>query len=107
MKVQFHDPEEFLAEVRRDAERVDRKIVRVTIRRRYRPPFVTMSVIATAVVSPTVITLDHRVGETFSGDGHDSDLVTKATATIDKVTRVLNEIGLEVRPGVFEPNSGE
>ncbi|HEX4613617.1 MAG TPA: hypothetical protein VH092_35875, partial [Urbifossiella sp.] len=66
--VAFHDPEEFLAELRQDRERIDRAILRVTVRRRYGSPFVTVSVVATAAVEGVLVKLEQRIGEAFAGD---------------------------------------
>ena len=46
--VNFHDPDEFMTEIRFDKDRIDRGILRITVRRRYGNPFVTVSVVAMA-----------------------------------------------------------
>lgn len=105
MKVQFTDPEEFLDEVRRDTGLIDRGIVRVTVRRRVHHPFVALSVVATAAVGPTVVALEHRVGEALGGDP-DPDLSARVGARVDALTRELAGLGLDVRAGVLEPTAG-
>jgi hypothetical protein len=107
MKVSFNDPDEFLREVRIDADRVDRKIVRLTVRRRYQQPFVSVSVYASAVIGQFVVTLDHRLGETFAVEELRATEVGKKVDTVlTRLQRDMTDLGLEVRPGVFEAVEG-
>ncbi len=100
--VSFHDPDEFLAELRLDKERIDRGILRVTVRRRYGSPFTTVSVVATATVEGVLVKLEHRVGEAFAGDEKANGLAEQAQAALDKLTDAGKSLGLDVRAGVFE-----
>ncbi len=100
--VSFHDLEEYLAELRIDKDRIDRGILRVTVRRRYGSPFVTVSVVATATVEGVLVKLEHRVGEAFAGDEKANGLTDKAQAVLDKLTEIGKSLGLDVRAGVFE-----
>ncbi len=102
VKVSFHDAEEFLDELRKDHDRIDRKLLRVTVRRRYAPPFVHVAVVATAVVGNSVVTLEHRVGEVFAGDEAGSPIPGRIQATLDRLAAEAEKLGLEVRAGVFE-----
>lgn len=102
MKVNFHDPDEFLDEVRKDHERVERRIVRITVRWQYVQPFVHVAVIATTVVGNFVVALEHRIGETFAGDEAGSPIPAKVRAALDHLTTEAVKLGLEVRAGVFE-----
>lgn len=98
----FNDPDEFLDEVRRDRNRVARGILRLTVRRRYGNPFVTVAVVASAMIENTVVRLDHRVGEAFAGDEAANGLAAKAQAVLDKLAEAARNLGLEVRAGVYE-----
>ena len=100
--VAFNDPDEYLAEITRDRDRIDRQILRVTVRRRYGEPFVTVSVVATVTVEGTLVKLEHRVGEAFAGDEKANGLTAKTQAILDKLTEAGKALGLEVRAGVFE-----
>lgn len=100
--VSFNDPDEFLAELGRDLERIDRKILRVTVRRRYGQPFVTVAVLATAAVGGTLVKLEHRVGECFAGDERATGLANKTQTALDRLTVAATALGLDVRAGVFE-----
>ena len=102
VKVNFHDPDEFLDELRKDRDRIDRNILRVTVRRRYAPPFVHVAVVATAVVGNTVVTLEQRLGEVFAGDEAGSPIPNKIQTALDRLTAAAVKLGLEVRAGVFE-----
>lgn len=100
--VSFHDPDEFLTELRTDKDRIDRGILRVTVRRRYGSPFVTVSVVATATVEGVLVKLEHRIGEAFAGDEKVNGLTDKAQAALDTLTGAGKSFGLDVRAGVFE-----
>jgi hypothetical protein len=102
LTVGFNDPDEFLDEVRKDIDRIERKILRVTVRRRYAQPFVHVAVVATAVVGNTAIHLEQRIGEAFFGDEKADGLTTKTQAALDKIGEAAKGLGLEVRAGVFE-----
>lgn len=107
MNVLFNDAGEFLAELHLDADKVDRKILRLTIRRRCHQPFVYVSVMGTVVIGRTVVTLDHRLGETFIGeDLKHSEVGNRAEALLARISQAAGELGLEVRAGVFEPAGG-
>jgi hypothetical protein len=100
--VSFHDLEEYLAELRIDKDRIDRGILRVTVRRRYGSPFVTVSVVATTSVEGVLVKLEHRVGEAFAGDEKGNGFTDKIQAALDKLTEAGKSLGLEVRAGVYE-----
>jgi hypothetical protein len=100
--VSFHTPDEFLAELRLDKDRIDRGILRVTVRRRYGNPFVTVSVVATATVGGTLVKLEHRIGDAFAGDEKATGLAEKTQAALDTLTEAGKTLGLDVRAGVFE-----
>lgn len=100
--VSFHDPEEFLAELRLDRDRIDRGILRVTVRHRYGNPFVTVSVVATATVEGVLVKLEQRVGEAIAGDEKANGLTDNAQAALDILTNAGNSLDLDVRAGVFE-----
>lgn len=98
----FNDPDEFLEELRRDRDRVDRQILRLTVRRRYGEPFVVVSVVATARVEGMLVKLEHRVGEAFAGDEKANGLAAKTRLVLDKVSDAAKALGLDVRAGVYE-----
>lgn len=100
--VSFHDLEEYLAELRIDKDRIDRGILRLTVRRRYGSPFVTVSVVATATVEGVLVKLERRIGEAFGGDEKANGLTDKTQAALDTLTETGKSLGLDVRAGVFE-----
>lgn len=100
--ISFHDINEFLAELRLDNDRIDRNILRVTVRRRYGSPFVTVSVVATATIGGVLVKLDHRIGEAFAGDEKATGLTDKTQAALGRLTEAGKSLGLDVRAGVFE-----
>mgnify|MGYP007059567413 CR=1 FL=1 len=68
MKVQFHSVDEFLAEITRDVDRLDRKILRVSIMQRCSHPFLEISMVSTVVVGGVVVRLDRRIDSCFFCD---------------------------------------
>ena len=100
--VVFNDQEEFLTEIRQDRDRIERQILRLTVRRRYGNPFVTISVVATVAIADTVVKLDQRVGEVFVGDEKAKGLEGKIEAILVKMTDAGKALGLDVRAGVYE-----
>ena len=100
--VSFYDLGEYLAELRLDKDRIDRGILRVTVRRRYGSPFVTVSVVATVTVEGLLVKLEHRIGEAFAGDEKANGLTDKAQVALDTLTEAGKSLGLDVRAGVFE-----
>lgn len=98
----FNDPDEFLDEIRKDQDRIDRKILRVTVRRRYGEPFVTISVVATAMIEGLIVKLEHRIGESFPGDEKANGISTKTQAILDKLTEAGKSLELDLRTGVYE-----
>ena len=100
--VSFHDLDEYLAELRIDKDRIDRGILRVTVRRRYGSPFVTVYVVATATIDGTLVKLEHRVGEAFAGDEKANGITDKAQTALDTLAEAGRSLGLDVRAGVFE-----
>lgn len=103
MKVQFHAVEEFLAEITKDADRVEGRILRVTVLRRFHDPFVHIFLLATTVVGGVIVRLDHRLGECFAMDATaTAEVGKKAEALVARLDRAARELGLEVRAGVVE-----
>jgi hypothetical protein len=102
LTVSFHDPDEFLEEVGRDRGKVERNILRLTVRRRYGEPFVTVTVVATAVIEGVVVKLEHRIGEAFAGDEKATGLAIKTKTVLDKLSGAGKALGLEARAGVYE-----
>ncbi|MCI0462771.1 MAG: hypothetical protein L0Z62_37970 [Gemmataceae bacterium] len=103
MKVQFHAVEEFLAEIARDKEQIDRGILRISILRRFHDPFVHLFLLATAVVGGIVVRLDQRLGECFAADAAASaGIGKKGEELMARLGREAEQLGLEVRAGFFE-----
>jgi hypothetical protein len=103
MKVQFHAIEEFLTEITRDRDCIDRRILRITILRRFHDPFVHMFLLATPVVGATVVRLDERLGECFASDATAAaGLGKKGDEFMARLAKEAERLGLEVRTGFFE-----
>jgi hypothetical protein len=99
--VSFHDPDEFLAELRLDEDRIDRDILRITVRRRYGNPFVTVSVVATATIEGTLVKVEVRIGEAFAGDEQASGIAQRTTGVLAQITEGGKSLVLEIRAGVY------
>lgn len=100
--VGFNDTDEFLNELRQDRDHIDRRILRITVRRRYRQPFTGVWVVATATVEGILVKLERRVGESFAGDEATNGLATKTQTILDQLTEAGKSLGLDVRAGVYE-----
>lgn len=102
-KVRFHQVSEFLEELRKDHDKVDRGLVRVTFRTDYSTPMHTASVIASALISGVVVTVERRCGVYMFKDTPESRAVwDTAEANAEAIRKECAELQLEVRSGVFE-----
>ena len=107
MIVRFHTVETFLSELRRDARRIDRNILRVALVRRYSAPITTVTLIATAAVGASAFTLEYRLGEVlFRNCELPPSLLEIGKPILERFTEFAEEVGLEVGPGVYESTGG-
>lgn len=104
--VRFSDPKEFLEELAKDRDHVERRIVRLT--NLYRPsqrvPSVQhLSVVATARVGREVVRLEVYCGDFWYLDKEkDQKVLDKAKALHTTIEEGCARLGLEVRAGVLE-----
>lgn len=118
MKLRFSDPEEFLNELRRsppDAE----PVLRVTVRHQLDPAtrvFRHLTVIATYLRTldhpsspvPLAVTLESYQGEDWGSGWETSTHTHRRTGELlSKLRAAAGELGLECRPGVYEPEEGD
>jgi hypothetical protein len=106
MKVQFHDVDEFLAELEKDREHVDRAIVRLTCLHTSHAelPILYVSVVATAHISGYVIRLDKHAGHYMQHAQTDRQEVhERADEIAGALQSKLESLGLEIRSGILEP----
>ena len=107
MIVRFHTIDQFLNELRRDARLIERRILRVTLRRKYVPPMTTVTLVATAAVGTTAVTYECFLGEVMFRDPTLPPAIHEAgNPILDRFGAFAEEVGLEVRPGVYEPAGG-
>ena len=114
--VKFNFPDEFLEELTKDKALVYQGIVRLTqvFGQEQKILVVThVSVVATAKVGPDVIRMDHRIGSySAPPGGHEvaSDreaVLKKSREALDAVQAKCEQIGLEVRAGIYEPGDSD
>ncbi len=102
--VRFHHPSDFLAELARDVELVDRRIVRVTRgyrRSRLAPTVQLVSVLASYELhGGQVVHLDAACGDWW-GIGDDGAL-RRADEIARRIEDACRDLNLEVRGGVVE-----
>jgi len=106
--IRFCVLEEFLDELEKDADQVERGIVRLTNRYRPRQDISAvrfLSVVATARVGQDILRLEVPCGQLFGIDPHDKEAVEKAEAIRGIIRRTCERLGLEVRAGVLEENA--
>ena len=102
--VRFNAPDEFMAEMAAEVQRIEDKLVRVTLSWRSADHVVAWSVVATLVVAGRIVRLNAACGDYFSGDSVEAEKArTKANATADAIRAEGVRLGLETRAGVFEP----
>ena len=102
--VKFNDTDEFIEELRRDADAVDRKVLRLTFRYRLvdPSPMQSMAVVASAVIAGHVVELEDRCGTFFQQTREADEVRAAAKKRADAIRVAAEELGLEVRSGVFE-----
>lgn len=106
--VRFTEDSEFVAELARDVEAVDRRIVRVSLR--FTPSRVSPAVRHVEVVAGYevdgghVVRMERFVGD-YWGEAFGRDALDAAAAMQQRIVSAATDLGLEVRPGVFDPVS--
>jgi hypothetical protein len=114
MTLHFKDASEFLAELKQappDGEPVLRATVRRQLDRQTRV-FAHLTVVASyvrllardPVPLPLVVTLETYVGQDWGPEFQASEATrARAKALLDRLATAAEELGLEFRPGVYEP----
>jgi len=116
MRVRFHDPGEFLTELRQSPPNVE-PVLRLTVRRRVDPGTGVinhLTVVATYLRQlpqggqplPLVVLLEAYQGEDWGAGFEDSQQTRDRTQSLlARLRAVAGELSLECRPGVYEPPS--
>jgi hypothetical protein len=110
--VRFSDPREFLEELAKDREHIERRIVRLTnfYRPSQRVPSIQhLSVVATARVGRDIIRLEVYCGDLWHLDlsactaqaGRDQPVLDRAKAIHTTIEEGCARLGLEVRAGMI------
>ena len=102
--VNFSHPEDFLEELEKDKEKVDRGIVRLVysfMPSKISPNIQHLRVVATALVAGQVYRLEHYCGDLWRIESQDKPVHDKGT----RVKRLIEErcaaLGLDVRGGAI------
>jgi hypothetical protein len=104
--VKFNSAQEFLKELEKDKDKVERRIVRLVYQwtpSKLSPNIQHLSVVATARVEGEVYRLDRYCGDVWQIDGQDEPVKKKAEETSKVLGEGCAALGLEVRSGCFEP----
>jgi hypothetical protein len=101
--VRFTDVNEFLENLDKDRQHVERRIVRVT--NLYQPSRLTpstqhLSVVATARIAGEIVRLEVYCGDLWHL-GRDDAVIAKATAVQQTLVDACARLDLDVRPGVI------
>lgn len=96
----FTDPREFVEDLARDVELVERKIVRVSkfARPAMQGTVTRVSVHAGAIVADRPVLLETLIGNLW-GTGDDAKVQAAAMAAVNELEHALQAIGLQVRRG--------
>ncbi len=103
--VTFARSSEFLEELEKDADQVDRGIVRVTFLwtpTKQTPNIDHVSLSASCTVQGQLVKLVEPLGLHWYPPAPDSGVMETGKEKRDQLTAKLEEFGLEVRSGVFE-----
>jgi hypothetical protein len=104
-KVRLDFVEDFLAELGKDRELIDRDLVRIMYLTRTEGtlPFRQLFVVATCRVGLDILRLEYRAGEIFGPEHPESSTVVEhAGDTLKKLRTECERLGLEVRSGLLE-----
>lgn len=104
LRVRFTEPQEFLDELKQDRELVEREIVRASkIARPDATRILTnVSVQAGAIVAGRPIVLERYVGALWGERERDEQVHAAASELITQIKTRVEELGLELRPGLTE-----
>ncbi|HTZ62678.1 MAG TPA: hypothetical protein VMB51_01085 [Solirubrobacteraceae bacterium] len=104
----YTEPQEWLAEIRRDAELVERRIVRVckTGRPVFEGTLTRVSVEASAIIEGRVVRLLTVCGDLWGTGGRreddpDRQVQEKASSLVRELESELRDAGLEIRAGLW------
>lgn len=102
--VEFDNLSEFLAELSKDSQYVDRKIVRVMRRRRasVMSSAVAMSVIGTARVGSDIYRVECVCGALCGIQAADRQVLVQVREQLKNLRNGCTGLGLDVRSGVLE-----
>ncbi len=108
--VHFSEPDEFIAEVRRDGGAADDGVVRISQVCSHAGHITSVRIIATFVRAGVIRRLDHRVGEVLPiGSGriedlpHNAAVLGLAEACATMIGSAARACGLDVRNGQLVP----
>ena len=104
LKVQFVEISDFLCELSRDMNLIDRKIVRIG--KKYKTgqahEMVNVYVYAVAIIGHSIVELEQFVGETWQVSAeHDKTIYQRANDVLDEVKRFCVAHELNVRAGTI------
>jgi hypothetical protein len=99
----FTEPREFVEDLARDVDLVERKIVRVSkvARPAMQSTVTRVSVHAGAIVADRPVILETLIGDLW-GAPDDAQVQAAATAAVNELTYDLQALGLQVRAGLLE-----
>lgn len=103
VKIHFTDPDEFIEELTKDREAVDRKIVRITLEHKMATNDVlfNVSLLATARFHGDIVRLERFCGQYMKSEG-DNQTLARTHELVEKLSGQCQDPGLEVRAGVIE-----
>lgn len=103
--VKFSYPDDFLDELAKDKEKVDRGIVRLVYSfkpSKLSPNITHLSVVATALVAGQVYRLEHYCGDLWRIESQDQAVHDKGISVKKQIEYGCSRLGLEVRGGSIE-----
>lgn len=104
MKVKFNITEEFIEEMKKDRDEIERAIIRLTTLKSYSektPGLYLISVISTYRRGDEIIELKKFCGDVF-GKEDAAEVWERVQQVYTEIEKAAKELGLEIRPGVYE-----
>lgn len=105
--VEFANPSEFLAELRKDSRHVDRGIVRVAECRRSSAmsPVLLVSVVGTARLGADIYRVECVCGSLCGIEANDRQVLAKMHKQLKNLRNTCARLGFDVRSGTMEDSS--
>lgn len=105
LSVRFTEPAEYLAELKRDRDLVERGIIRVALVQHAAGPagvLIRLRVVAGAIVEGRPVIFERIIGDLWGQQAADAEVLERAQRIKGELEDGLIDLGLEVRGGTLD-----